>query len=119
MQYNIASYIDIFTYVYLNTQYNLMWSVTQLGCYLFILFIYLLLRKKGVACVLSRIKIFSDCVEIFCPTLKIFVCLARPCLAAFYVFSAASCMLMFSMLYVTGFAKTRHNVARTEIHFIA
>ena len=32
----------------------------------------------------SRIKFFSNCVKIFCPTyLKIFVHLARPCLAAF------------------------------------
>ena len=30
-----------------------------------------------------RIKIFSNCVKIFCPTLKIFVRLARPCLEVF------------------------------------
>ena len=30
-----------------------------------------------------RAKIFSDCVENFCPTLKIFVCLAKSCLPDF------------------------------------
>ena len=40
----------------------------------------------------SRIKIFSNCAKNFCPTLKIFVRLARPCLKHFpWHFSAAKC----------------------------
>ena len=44
-----------------------------------------------------RTKFFSDYVENFCPALKIFVRLTRPCLAAFSVL--LRCMSMFSMLY--------------------
>ena len=44
-----------------------------------------------------RTTFFSNYVENFCPTLKIFVRLARPCLAAFSVL--LHCISMFSMLY--------------------
>ena len=48
-----------------------------------------------------RIKIFNGCVKIFCPTLKIFVRLVRPCLTAFSsAFSVllAACKCFFLLL---------------------